>query len=150
MQLRPYEPKDWPRLCEIHDSARMDELRASGLTDAFLPLEQAAENEGLFDYTLAVAEVEGSVQGFVAYSDTELTWLYVDPTAYRKGIGRQLLRHAIQASNCPLFIEVLVGNDAALALYLAEGFHIVKIANGMLAGNEQYAASCYVLERAES
>jgi hypothetical protein len=56
MRLRPYQAKDWPRLCAIHDSARMDELRASGLTEAFLTLEQAAENEGLFECSVIVAE----------------------------------------------------------------------------------------------
>jgi hypothetical protein len=48
MTIRPYAPADWPRLCENHDAARMDELRAFGCPDAFLPLAAAANNEGLF------------------------------------------------------------------------------------------------------
>ena len=43
MNLRPYLPEDWDRLCLIHDAARMHELRASGLVEAFLTLEQTAE-----------------------------------------------------------------------------------------------------------
>lgn len=39
MNLRPYLPEDWDRLCLIHDAARMHELRASGLVEAFLTLE---------------------------------------------------------------------------------------------------------------
>jgi hypothetical protein len=49
MNLRPYSPTDWERLCAIHDAARVYELEASGLAAAFLTLEVTAENEGLFD-----------------------------------------------------------------------------------------------------
>lgn len=145
MHLRPYLPTDWPRLCEIHDAARKDELAGAGLGAAFLTLEQAAQGEGLFDGALIVAEVDGQVQGFAAFNEGELTWLYVAPTSYRQGIGRALIRHAIDASHGQLTTEVLVGNDAALALYLAEGFAIVKRTDGKLAGNESFAASGYEL-----
>ena len=98
MTLRPYASIDWERLCIIHDAARMHELEASGLAAAFLTLEATAENEGLFDGEVIVAEFEGQVCGFVAYANGELTWLYVDPSKYKQGIGRQLLRNAIEAS----------------------------------------------------
>lgn len=48
MNVRPYTPSDWPRICAIHDTARRHELQARLLGDAFLSLEQTAENEGLF------------------------------------------------------------------------------------------------------
>jgi len=124
MNLRPYLPEDWERLCLIHDSARMHELRASGLAEAFLTLEQTAEGE--------------------------LTWLYVDPTRYRQGIGRQLLRHAINASAGSLSTEVLVGNDTALARYLSEGFKVERRVDGKLTGNEAFSAAGYVLQRTPS
>jgi ribosomal protein S18 acetylase RimI-like enzyme len=147
MQLRPYRPEDWQRLCAIHDSARKDELKASGLLEAFLTLEQAAGNEGLFDGQVTVAESTSGVLGFVAFAHGELTWLYVDPSAYRSGVGRALLKHAIEANSGNLSTEVLVGNDAALALYLSEGFRIAKRVDGRLTGNEAFAASGYVLQR---
>jgi ribosomal protein S18 acetylase RimI-like enzyme len=43
--------------------------------------------------------------------------------------------------------EVLVGNESALALYLSEGFKILRRSDGKLAGNESFAASGYVLQR---
>lgn len=147
MKLRPYSPADWERLCVIHDAARLDELEASGLAAAFLTLEQTAENEGLFDGDLVVAEVEGQVWGFVAYAEGELNWLYVHPSRYRQGIGRQLLRHAIAASEGNISTEVLVGNDSALALYLSEGFEVQRRVDGKLTGNEAFAASGHVLQR---
>lgn len=147
MHLRAYGPADWERLCEIHDLARPGELRASGLEDAFLSLEQTAENEGLFDGEIVVAVVDGKIEGFAAVSSAELTWLYVHPQRQRRGIGRALLRHAIETCTEDLSTEVLAGNEAALRLYLSEGFTLVRKVDGHLAGNERFAASGHYLRR---
>jgi ribosomal protein S18 acetylase RimI-like enzyme len=149
MRFRQYVPADWVRLCEIHDAARKYELSAAGLSDAYLTLKQTAHGEGLFDGQLIVAEVNDEVQGFAAFTDGELTWLYVEPRMYRKGVGRALLKHAIAANGGELRTEVLVGNDAALGLYLAEGFVIQHRTDGKLAGNESFAASGYLLTRSK-
>jgi ribosomal protein S18 acetylase RimI-like enzyme len=150
MNIRPYTDADWPRLCEIHDAARLDELRATVGTDAFLTLEQTAENEGLFDDELVVAEVDGVVQGFVAYSPDELAWIYVDPSAYRQGVGRALVKHAVANAGPVMEIEVLEGNTPAIELYLSEGFKVVKRVEGKLEGNEDFAAAGLVLKREQA
>ena len=147
MSLRRYVPADWERLCAIHDAARKGELEASGLLEAFLTLEQTAQSEGLFDGEVVVCEDAGEVKGFAAYAEGELTWLYVDPSAYGRGFGRQLLRHVIAACGGVVSTEVLVGNERALALYASERFEIVKRVDGRLTGNEAFAASGYVLQR---
>lgn len=145
--IRPYRDSDWPRLCAIHDAARVDELAAAGLAGAYLTLEQTGVGEGLFDASVVVAEVDGVVQGFAAFSDDELTWLYTDPAVYRQGIARALLRHAVAAGGDAMYTEVLVGNEAAQALYVSEGFTVLRKVDGKLAGNEAFAASGYYLER---
>ncbi|MEM7739023.1 MAG: N-acetyltransferase [Deinococcota bacterium] len=150
MNIRPYNNADWPRLCEIHDAARLDELRMTVGTDAFLTLEQTAENEGLFDDELVVAEVDGVVQGFVAYSPDELAWIYVDPSAYRQGVGRALIKHAVANAGPVMEIEVLEGNTPALELYLSEGFKVIKRVEGKLEGNEDFAATGLVLQREQA
>lgn len=143
--IRPYESTDWSRLCDIHDTSRLDELRLTVGTNAFLTLEQTAESEGLFDDKLFVAEVDGVVQGFVAYSDEELTWLYVDPQFYKKGVGRALVRHAVADAASAIELELLEGNTPALKLYLSEGFRVIKRIEGKLEGNEDFAAVGLVL-----
>ena len=150
MNIRPYSPADWARLCVIHDAARLHELAAAGLVDAFLSLEQTADNEGLFAGQVLVAESQGQVHGFVAFTQHELTWLYVDPGMARQGIGRQLLRRAIESCAGNLSTEVLVGNEPALALYRSEGFAVLRRSDGRLAGNEAHAASGYLLQRTPS
>ena len=62
--IRPFEEGDWQAICRIHDEARMIELQYAGLEQAFLPLWIAADREWLFDYTVEVAELDGSVAGF--------------------------------------------------------------------------------------
>jgi ribosomal protein S18 acetylase RimI-like enzyme len=145
--IRPYTSADWSSLCAIHDAARLDELRLSVGSGAFLTLEQTAESEGLFLGRLDVAERDGQIVGFVAYTPTDLTWLYVAPKSYRAGVGRVLLRHAI-ANAGPVFrTEVLEGNIPATNLYLSEGFRIIERKTGRLEGNDAYAATGLILQR---
>lgn len=148
--IRNYQPSDWQRLCEIHDAARLNELALTVGVDAFLTLEQTYENEGLFDDKLVVAELDDKVQGFVAYGDAELAWLYVDPSCGRKGVGRTLVRHAAADSSPEMEIELLEGNTPALQLYLSEGFKVVERIEGKLEGNEAFAAVGLILRRDDS
>lgn len=45
--IRPYQKKDWQRICAIHDAARPDELRGSCDPRAFVPIEKDSEVEDL-------------------------------------------------------------------------------------------------------
>jgi ribosomal protein S18 acetylase RimI-like enzyme len=54
------------------------------------------------------------------------------------------------ASGGNISTEVLVGNEAALALYLSEGFKVERRVDGKLTGNESFPASGYVLQRTAS
>ncbi|RXR08379.1 GNAT family N-acetyltransferase [Pseudoxanthomonas composti] len=139
MNIRPYRAEDWERLCAIHDAARMEELQAAGMPDAFLPLPIAAEREGLFDYRVQVAESDGQVLGFVADDGSELAWLYVDPSARRRGIGQALVAAVQAAQPAGLALELLEGNAAALAFYRACGFIETGMQRGRMPGNETFA-----------
>lgn len=145
MLIRPYRTADWPQICQVHDAARKFELAASGLSDAFLTLEETGDAEGLFEATLLVAERDGAVVGFAGFTDDEITWLYVAPSCYRQGIGRALIEAILRESGRPLSLDVLAGNSAALALYQAAGFRIVDTISGKLAGNERFPATAHVL-----
>jgi GNAT superfamily N-acetyltransferase len=98
IQLRTYTSADWDAIAAIHDRARLDELRVSVGVEAFLSLAATAENEGLFDGEVWVACYGETVVGFIAFAEDEVTWLYVSPDHYRQGIGRKLLRVAIDVA----------------------------------------------------
>lgn len=138
LTIRPYRESDWERLCDIHDRARPDELRGSVDPAAFLPLAATAGPEGLFDGEVWVAADADRVLGFIAVANDELTWLYVDPDAYRRGIGRRLLGHALACCGPVVTTEALAGNAPAIALYASEGFTIVETVAGKLEGNETF------------
>ena len=87
-----------------------------------LPLEQI-EAGGVL-----VAEVAGTVTGFAAIlprddGDSELDALFVEPAAWRRGIGRTLVDHccAAAATGGSAALHV-VGNPHAEAFYLSCGF----------------------------
>lgn len=146
IEIRPYRDSDWPRLCAIHDAARKNELALAGLSDAFLPLEVAAQREGLFDYALRVAELDGQPAGFAAFTQDELAWLYVDPALARRGVGRALVEYALSEMGRPVSIEVLAGNAPALALYEGCGFCRTETLTGKMPGNEDFSVTVHVLE----
>ena len=146
--IRKYCPSDWDAIQWIHDASRQNELKLAGLESAFLPLEVAAEREGLFNYPgIFVAEEEGIVVGFVACTEDELTWLYVDPAYTRRGIGRKLTEYALQQFPGIRYIEALVGNEPARALYESFGFELTGTESGKMPGNEEFSVKVYLLER---
>lgn len=147
LNIRKYEEKDFERLCQVHDPARKSELEYAGLPAAFLPLSIAAEREGLFEYQVYVAEDKGLVVGFIAFSDTELAWLYVDRSCARQGVGSELMRFALERVQDDAEIEVLDGNEPALALYAKFGFTTVRMVTGVMPGNESFPLTVHVLER---
>ena len=148
IRIREYREADWPRIEAIHDAARPMELKNAALEDAFVPLAQAAVNEGLFEYELRVAELDGTVAGFAAYAEDELAWLYVDPAQMRRGVGRALVESVLaQISQRPVNIEVLAGNEPALRLYESAGFRTVEMLSGRMPGNEAFAVTVHHMQK---
>lgn len=145
MQIRAYQPSDWTAVEAIHDVARKDELRLAGLDDAFVPLAQAASNEGLFDYRVVVAQEDGQTAGFAAFSEDELAWLYVAPDKRRKGVGSALIDYALSQINGDVTVEVLRGNEPALAVYRKAGFVLQKTVSGQMPGNEAFRVTVHRL-----
>src|ERR1041385_1560595 len=87
-----------------------------------LPLDQIRAG-GVF-----VAEVAGSTMGFAAIlprenGDFDLDALFVEPTAWRQGIGRALIEHcAAAAKGAGAESLYVVGNPHAEGFYTACGF----------------------------
>lgn len=147
IKIRPYQDTDFPRLCEIHDQARKDELALANLEKAFVPLKIAAKRENLFGYQIAVAEYDQQIAGFVAFTKEELAWLYVDPNLSGCGIGSKLVAYALQFLSRDAEIEVLKGNLPALRLYEKFGFKVKKRLSGVMPGNEQFRVTVNIMQR---
>lgn len=136
--IRSYLASDWPAICRIHDAARLGELRDTLGVEAFEPLAEIAQEEGLLDGELWVAEEDGRVVGFAAAEAGRIDWLYVHPEFQRRGIGRSLLRAALAYCGPKAEVTQIAGNTAALRLYQSEGLKIVEERSGSMRG---FAAS---------
>lgn len=147
ISIRRYEEYDFDRVAQIHDAARQNELALAGLSGAFLPLSVAAEREGLFEYELYVAECDGVVAGFIAFTEDEIAWLYVDVEHSRRGIGSRLMEFALQRVDDDVSIEVLAGNRPAIALYESFGFQVKETVSGRMPGNEEFQVTVHVMKR---
>jgi GNAT superfamily N-acetyltransferase len=121
--LRNYTNDDQVAVMHVHDLARPIELQGSCDAAAFVPL--ADDRQDLQEFLAVektVACIDGRVVGFVGVEDDQLGWLYVDPQFARRGIGRQLLKAALQRIPGVARVHVLEGNAPALQLYVTEGF----------------------------
>lgn len=150
IKIRPYISSDYKYISEVHDASRKIELSMASLDDAFLPFSIAAEREDFFDYPhIDVAIIDGIVVAFSAYTDDELAWLYVSPQMMRNGIGKRLVKKALDTEPNIKYIEVLYRNEPARKLYESLGFHIQKIVKGVMPGNESFEVEVYRMSRTQ-
>lgn len=144
LTYRQYQESDWKSICQIHDRARPDELRGSCDPQAFVPIEQDKEVEDLKASKKFVACDDEKVVGFVGVDDKYLAWLYIDPSHYGRGIGRELLRIGIREIGAGAWTIVLDGNQRAISLYESEGF---QEARRFASDNAGYPCTCIRMER---
>ncbi|MCZ3932651.1 GNAT family N-acetyltransferase [Lactobacillus gasseri] len=135
--MRKFQETDFDDLCVIHDQARKQELKAANLKAAFKPLKIAAIEEDLFSYNIYVAAIDEKIVAFVAFSDDELAWLYVDPSFQKQGIGSKLIEFSLTKMKRPTYLEVLTANPAK-SLYLHKGFKFLQHESGKMPGNETF------------
>ena len=137
IKIRKFQETDFDDLCVIHDQARKQELKAANLEAAFKPLKIAAIEEDLFSYNIYVAAIDEKIVAFVAFSDDELAWLYVDPSFQKQGIGSKLIEFSLTKMKRPAYLEVLTGNPVK-SLYLHKGFKFLQHESGKMPGNETF------------
>jgi len=133
--IRDYSAADWHAVCSVHDRARLDELSGSCDPRAFIPLADDQEDGPSFQRSQKfVATIGDETVGFVGVDGAYLSWLYVDPSHYRRGIGRALLRFAVGIIGPHAWTVVLAENVRARRLYESEGFVVVRTSQGSNAG----------------
>ncbi|MCY2924185.1 MAG: GNAT family N-acetyltransferase [Planctomycetota bacterium] len=127
MNIRPYTTADWDSVRDVWNRCKPDELRGTCDLRAIIPLEQDEGMQRLFrDSTIFVGEVEGGIVGFAGLKGDMITWLYVDPTRYRKGYGAALLLFVLSRMGAEVSLHVGAGNHAAIGLYRKHGFKITE------------------------
>ena len=131
--IRAATPEDARAIAEL--------FRRSFRTLTFLPELHTPEEDLAFfagvvdEHEVWVWDEGGRILGFAALSGSELTQLYVEPDAHRRGIGTALLVHAQARRADGLELWVFQQNEAARRLYERHGFTLVRETDG--SGNEE-------------
>jgi ribosomal protein S18 acetylase RimI-like enzyme len=142
---RLYTNSDWDEVRIIHDLARPIELEGSCDPRAFVPL--ADDEKDLKEFQQCqklVACLDDRITGFVGIDGGRIGWLYVNPADTGCGIGRYLVRTALDRLKNKASVYVLDGNSRAIKLYQSEGFTIVS---SFKSDNNGY--TCTVLKMSE-
>lgn len=144
ISIREYEDSDWEAIRRVHDRARPEELRGSCDPRALVPLSEDTEYEEDFRRSRKLVACEGKrVAGFIGVDSAYISWLYVDPDHYGRGIGRHLLRLGMNLAGPNAFTVTLAGNASALGLYESEGFEVTETFEDENVG---YPCTCVRLE----
>ncbi len=105
--------------------------RAVRATHDFLTPEDFAEIDAIVanDYLpgaafWVAADALDRPLGFMGLSGAHIDSLFVDPDRHGGGIGRMLVRHAVQQAG-PLTVDVNAQNGQAVGFYRRLGFHQV-------------------------
>lgn len=123
LTIRDCRPEDEAALFAIHDRSRPDELAGSCDPRGFLPLAQDFRSVEDFRMSRKWVAVDGDRPvGFAGARDNYISWLYIDPDYYGRGIGRRLLKLAMEAAGPDAWTIALEGNARARKLYESEGF----------------------------
>ena len=93
--------------------------------EQILKIRQHIIQHGYFDQVqLFHVEHQQQILGFMGIAGSKLEMLFISPAVFRKGIGRQLLQHALALGVTE--VDVNEHNPNAIAFYLKHGFEIIS------------------------
>lgn len=137
--LRPAQPEDAARVADILLASR----------HAFLPYAPLAHTDDEVRDWVRTVLVPGGVTlacrgaetvGMLATAcDGGIGWieqLYIDPPHVGRGVGMQLLAHALQTLPRPVRLYTFQANDGARRFYERHGFRAIAFTDG--SGNEEH------------
>lgn len=122
--LEAPDSSELPRLVELWEAA----VRATHdfLPESDLQVIKPLLREQYFPAVRLTCARDGSghVLGFLGDADGKVEMLFVDPRWHGHGVGKALLRHAIERQGATR-VDVNEQNTRALGFYLRQGFEVV-------------------------
>ena len=134
ISIRPAPPADWDEIARVFSAS----LRSM----AFLPQLYSEEEEHWFitniiarDCTVSVAEMDGTIVGFLALEghdiwNLKIRLLHVGPDHFGQGAGTALLRDVTDRESGPFHLWCFQANDGARRFYERHGFQAAEFTDG--------------------
>lgn len=102
--------------------------------EQILKIRQQIIQHSYFDQVqLFHVEHQQQILGFMGIAGSKLEMLFISPSAFRQGIGSQLLQHALTLGVTE--VDVNEQNPDATAFYLKHGFEIISRSETDAEGN---------------
>lgn len=122
--VSPIESEDVDRVVDVFEAAvrATHDFVSEADIARFLPLVREAVLGRLA--TDCVRDRDGRVVGFVGVADGNIAMLFIDPACHGLGIGRRLVRHALDVRGAAT-VDVYEQNEPAVRFYLSLGFTVV-------------------------
>jgi putative acetyltransferase len=125
MGIREYKEADFAAIVDIYAASKLDELRFEAQKFKLIPLNLDPQRLAAFHESELVVYEEERVSAYLGTHLNHIRSIFVSPTYRGKGIGRQLLEHAIAHAKAELSLDVVKSNFIAKNLYSQYGFKIV-------------------------
>lgn len=126
MGIREYKEADFAAIVDIYAASKLDELRFEPQKFRLIPLNLDPQRLASFHESELVVYEEERVSAYLGTHLNHIRSIFVLPTYRGKGIGRQLLEHAIAHAKGELSLDVVKSNVIAKNLYSNYGFKIVN------------------------
>lgn len=138
MQIRPATDTDIPQLVEVWE-------RGSLIAHDFIPATYwRGQREAMAEQYLPAAETYVIVAsdgerpaGFLSLMDSRVAALFIEPEAQGRGLGRELLRHAMSLRDS-LDLQVYQKNESAIKFYKRQGFVVTDSCTDPNTGEAEY------------
>ncbi len=122
-------------MLDIFNRAKPDELKGSVALADIVPLtEDAGLLESFHASHIFVAREDDHILGYIGYRQELISFLFVDPAHYQRGIGSRLLAHVLPLMGNKAWLLVAKTNRAAVALYRKSGFTVAEEFTGKYNG----------------
>lgn len=126
IKIREYNTQDWPEILLLFSAAKRDELKGAVDPNQIVGLEDDKVLLNSFhESNIFVAENSQGIIGCVGNKENLISFLFVDPRYYRKGIASGMLKFILAKCKNPWLITAK-NNTPAISLYKSFGFSIVE------------------------
>ena len=126
IMIRKYNEADYLQIDKIFNLSKKIEMSFSGISMEILSINEDGNMQKLFtESEIFVAENSEYIIGFAGYKGSLISFMFVHPQHFNKGIAKQLFNTLSKNMEDP-WLVVLKENIPAINLYKKYGFEVFE------------------------